>query len=225
MMNKKLIPIVMIAVLLPIVGVVGFSMYGDVNSNGNLANDHVLDYGKTISSYDEVNYGKTVSPEDGKITSRVYGIHGNESPIQLVELADLILLGDVKSVSVVEEEDYDTARWKMVFTYYEIEPTEILKGTPILNENGYVLLRISGGETEDYETVSDGLRFSENDHVFMYLGFHDDDENPIYIPTSESTMFIVRGDEAMKYVPPHGSEILDTSDMLDEHKALIESLE
>jgi len=140
-------------------------------------------------------------------------------------LTDLILLGDVKSVSVVEEKDYDTARWKMVFTYYEIEPTEVLKGTPILNENGYVLLRITGGDTEDYETVSDGLRFSENDYVFMYLAFHDDEESPIYIPTSESTMFIVRGDEAMKYVSPHGSEIVDTSDMLDEHKALIESLE
>ena len=29
----------------------------------------------------------------------------------------------------------------------------------------------------------------------------------------------------MKYVPPHGREIVDTSDMLDEHKALIKSLE
>lgn len=215
----------MVVVLLPIVGVAGFSMYGDVNSNGNLANDHVLDYGKIISLYDEVNYGKTVSSEDGKITSRVYGIHGNESPTQLVELADLILLGDVKSVSVVEEKDYDTARWKMVFTYYEIEPTEILKGTPILNENGYVLLRIAGGDTEDYGTISEHLRFSENDHMFMYLAFHDE-ESPRYIPVGGiDTSHIIRGDEAMKYVHPHGREIVDTSDMLDEHKKIIESLE
>ena len=217
MMNKKLIPIIVLAVLLPIVSVVGFSIQND---------DFVQSYDDTsLNNDEEVNYGKIISPEDGKITSHVYGSSLNYSPTQLVELTDLILLGDVKSVSVVEEKDYDTARWKMVFTYYEIEPTEVLKGTPILNENGYVLLRITGGDTEDYETVSDGLRFSENDYVFMYLAFHDDEESPIYIPTSESTMFIVRGDEAMKYVSPHGSEIVDTSDMLDEHKALIESLE
>ena len=213
-MNKKLIPIIMVVVLFPIVGVAGFSMYGDVNSNGNLANDHVLDYGKTIS------------PEDGKITSQVYGSSLNYSPTQLVELADLILLGDVKFVSVVEEKGRDTDRWKMVFTYYEIEPTDVLKGTPILNENGYVLLRTAGGDTEDYGTISEGLRFSEGDHVFMYLGFQDDEKRPSYVRVAGiDTSHIIRGDEAMKYDPQYDRVIVDTSDMLDMHKKLIESLE
>ena len=82
-------------------------------------------------------------------------------------------------------------------------------------------MRIAGGDIEDYGTVSEGLRFSENDHVFMYLGFQDDEESLRYIPTSVTMSHIVRGDEAMNYL----REIVDTSDMLDEYKALIESLE
>ena len=216
MMNKKLIPVIVLSVLLPIVGVVGFSIQND---------DTMQSYDDTSLSNDEVNYGNTVSPEDGKITSYVYGLSANHSPTQLVELADLIFLGDVKFVNIVEEKHNSESRNKMVFTYYEIKPTEIFKGTPILNENGYVLLRIPGGDTEDYGTISEHLRFSENDHVFMYLAFHDE-ESPRYIPVGGiDTSHIIRDDEAMKYDHLHGSEIVDTSDMLDEHKALIESLE
>ena len=85
---------------------------------------------------------------------------------------------------------------------------------------GYVLVKILGGETENYQTVSEELPFSEGDHVFMYLGFHDE-VRPRYIPTSITMSHIVRGDEAMNYL----REIVDTSDMLDDHKVLIESLE
>ena len=207
-MNKKLIPIIVLAVLLPIVGVVGFSIQNDVGSNDIFLNDEVL------------NYGTDVIDGDSKITTLVSSSRVLMFPIELVELADLILLGDVKSVNVVEERDSVEDMWDVVFTYYEIEPTEILKGTPILNENGYVLVRVLGGDIENNETISEELHFSEGDHVFMYLGFHDE-VRPRYIPTSVTMSHIVRGDEAMNYL----REIVDTSDMLDEHKALIESLE
>lgn len=212
MMNKKLIPIIMIAALLPIVGVAGFFMYDD---------NSIESYDKLVSINDEVNYGKTVSPEDGRITSYVYGLSANHSPSELVELADLIFLGDVKFVNIVEEKHNSESRNKMVFTYYEIKPTEIFKGTPILNENGYVLLRIAGGNTEDYGTISEHLRFSEDDHVFMYLAFHDE-ESPRYIPVGGiDTSHIIRGDEAMKY----GKKLVNTTELLDKHKKLIKSLE
>ena len=214
-MNKKLIPVIVLAVLLPIVGVVGFSIQDDIGNS-------MESYDDISVNNDEVNYGRIISSseEDGKIMSYVHGIHGNESPIQLVELADLIFLGDVKSVNIVEEPHNSGARYNMVFSYTEIEPTEILKGTPILNENGNIVLRIPGGETDDYMTESEYLKLYEDDRVFLYLG---ESEVHIskYIPVGEQLMFVVRDNEAMNY----DGELVNTTELLDEHKALIESLE
>ena len=206
----------MVAILLPIIGVAGFSIYDNVGSNGT----NIESYDDIFLNDEEINYGTDVIEGDGKVKTLFSSSRMFMSPTELVELADLILLGDVKSVNVVEERDSVDDMWDVVFTYYEIESTEILKGTPILNENGYVLVRVLGGDIENNETISEELPFSEGDHVFMYLGFHDE-VRPRYIPTSVTMSHIVRGDEAMNYL----REIVDTSDMLDEHKALIESLE
>ena len=206
----------MVAILLPIIGVAGFSIYDNVGSNGT----NIESYDDIFLNDEEINYGTDVIEGDGKVKTLFSSSRMFMSPTELVELADLILLGDVKSVNVVEEKFIPDDTWDMVFTYYEIESTEILKGTPILNENGYVLLRVVGGETENNETVSEELQFTEGDHIFMYLGSHGE-ASPKYSPTSVTMSHIVRGDEAMNYL----REIVDTSDMLDEHKVLIESLE
>ena len=227
-MNKKLIPIVMIAVLLPIVGVVGFSMQDDIASS-------MESYDDISVNNDEVNYGIDMVEGEGKIVSGpVNVLYVSTSPVELADSADLIFIGDVKSVSVSEEKDSPGDRWKMVFTYYEIEPTEVLKGTPILNENDYVLVRTLGGETENYQTLTDELQFTEGDRVFLYVSYandeepgFDDDIPAYYLVTVGlgNTSYIIRDDEAMKYDPQYDRVIVDTSDMLDEHKALIESLE
>ena len=222
-MNKKLIPVIALAVLLPIVGVAGFFMYGDT----------VQSYDDTSSNNDEVNYGIDMVEGEGKIVSSSTGaLYVATSPVELAELADLIFIGDVKSMRVAEERDGPEDRWKMVFTYHEIEPVEVLKGTPILNENGYVLFRSLGGETENYETLTEELQFTEGDRVFLYLSYAHEREPGDGVPSyylvtvgRGDTSYIIRDDQAMKYDEIHNKVIVDTSEMLDMHKKLIEGVE
>ena len=227
-MNKKLIPVIVLVVLLPIVGVAGFSMQDDIVSS-------MESYDDISVNNDEVNYGIDMVEGEGKIGSGpVNVLYVPTSPVELAESADLIFIGDVKSVRLSEEKYHDTARWKMVFTYYEIEPIEVLKGTPILNENDYVLLRSLGGETENYETLTYELQFTEGDRVFLYVSYandeepgFDDDIPAYYLVTvgRGNTSYIIRGDEAIKYDPKYDRVTVDTSKMLDMHKKLIESVE
>ena len=225
-MNKKLILIIVLAVLLPIVGVVGFSMQDDIGSS-------MESYDDVSVNNDEVNYGIDMVEGEGKIGSGpVNVLYVPTSPVELAESADLIFIGDVKSVRLSEEKYHDTARWKSVFTYYEIEPVEILKGTPILNENGYVLLRSLGGETENYETLTYELQFTEGDRVFLYLSYAHEREPGDGVPSyylvtvgRGDTSYIIRDDQAMRYDEIHNKVIVDTSEMLDMHKKLIEGVE
>ena len=227
-MNKKLIPVIVLVILLPLVGVVGFSMQDDIGNS-------MESYDDISVNNDEVNYGIDMVEGDGKIESGPAEVlYVNKSPVELAESADLIFIGDVKSVRVSEEKDSLGDRWKSVFTYYEIEPVEVLKGTPILNENDYVLLRSLGGETENYLTRTYELQFTEGDRVFIYVSYANDEEPGLGEGVSSyflktvgrgDTSYIIRGDEAIKYDPKYDRATVDTSKMLDIHKRIIESLE
>lgn len=194
-MNKKIIiPIIVVVSIFSVVGFLGLTPFS--------LNDVVI------------------NDNDGKITSIVHGTIVNLTDIQLVELADLILLGDVKSVKLVEEKDNPTAQYNMVISYIEIKPTEILKGIPVLNEDGNVILRVPGGETENYRTEYEFLLLSKDDHVFMYLGSYEG-ETSTYIPTDGvGKTYVIRDNEAMNY----HSELINLDDLLNKHKKLIQDL-
>lgn len=190
-MNKKiLIPAIIAAVILPMTAFVVF----------------------TVLSSD-------VNTDDGKILSILYGTSGNFTISEKAEMTELILLGDVQSVKMVEEKGHSTARYSMVMSYIEIKPTEILKGTPILNDNGNVLLRTPGGETENYITETEDLVLSENEYVFLYLGMNKE-ETSTYIPVSTDTMYVIRDGQAMNYL----RELVNSDELIQKHKDIIKGL-
>ena len=125
---------------------------------------------------------------DGKLVSTHYSLYVEKTPTQRAQDADLILTGLITNVSVVEAKLNLDDPWPIVFTYLTIEPIDVLKGTPITDDNGMISLPTLGGETEKRVSISDSLSYEVGDKVFFYLT-----EQSIlghnYAPTNPSVMY------------------------------------
>lgn len=129
------------------------------------------------------------SVDDNKIITRISGIEATRTESERMERADLVIVGNVIDTQIREEKHNPASRWNMVFTYLEITPDIIIKGTPIINERGNIIVKTPGGETENYRTEDESLLFETGDRVSMHLGHH---KNGIqYIPFSVFTTFII----------------------------------
>ncbi len=115
---------------------------------------------------------------DGKIVSVSTGLYANIPPEEVMRLADVVVIGKVVGV---DTEVYWADRNRGVFevyTMYEIEPEEFVKGHSDRN----LIVRVMGGETDEYKTVDENnnMFLKDGDRAIMHLGYFE--EGMLYLP-------------------------------------------
>lgn len=137
---------------------------------------------------------------DGKMTTAIHGTIIERTEGERVAASDLIIVGDVQSVRLEEEVIRTTPfLFKKVISNIEIKPTQVLKGTPILNANGNIWLQFEGGETENYRTIAEYPTLMTNDKVFMVLSIRYDGSPPYSHFYGFDTTYVVRHNIAKNY--------------------------
>jgi hypothetical protein len=108
--------------------------------------------------------------DDGKITTMHGGLMAELTPLEMADRADIIVKAKIVGV------DYEADTTKLergvvkVYSIYEIAPISFIKG----NAEGNLFVKVTGGETEKYRTISDNLVLKNNDEVLMHLTVSDD---------------------------------------------------
>ncbi len=120
-----------------------------------------------------VIYGiENQSPQynDGKLTTVSTGFPAVISDEEQMRLSDIVVRG--KIIDVQKEVGYLDADRGIVKVYsvYTLEPQKFIKG----NAEGNLIVKVLGGETENYRTIAEYMELANEDRVFMHLTLSDD---------------------------------------------------
>lgn len=156
-------------------------------------------------------------PYTDKHTTIASGLRANLSPLELAEMADVIVQGKIVNVETQVHEKDKERGIILVYSIIELEPIKFFKG----KSSGNLFIKQLGGETADYRTVSEYLSLKANDVVMMHLTL--DDEGVYFNPFSgTTTTYLLENGIAKNYYPLD----LDISEdkLVSDYNKLVKSL-
>ena len=154
--------------------------------------------------------------DDGKITTITSGLFADLNDDVKMDMADIVVRGEiVGKTTEVGYLDADRGIVK-VFSVYEIEPTKFIKG----EADGNLIVKVLGGETDLYRTISNYMPLENTNEVFMHLTLSDDETYYNVFSGVDTTYLVEQG--VAKNVKNH---YISEQQILDDYDKLVKKVE